>query len=101
VPIVITGASAGSVAIITSEHPSSTQSASTGGLGVVGQQTFTSNDLRWSPEERRFNDGSTYSRLVSLYTQLRDTLVRMFEYLKPMNAGYLLRDADVPSEYDF
>jgi hypothetical protein len=99
VPIVITGASAGSVAIVTSEHPSSTQSTSTGGIGIVGQQTFTSNDLRWNPERPAFNDGSLYSRLVVFYLQLRDVLTKMLEYMKPMNAGNLLRGVDASAEH--
>lgn len=87
VPLVIIGASIGSVAIINNENPTSTQFSTTGGLAVVGQQTFVSNDLRWQPQQPPQYGTDTYSRLVQLYTNLKEVLVKMLEYLRPFGGG--------------
>lgn len=89
VPIIITGASAGTIASSGGNQPEQQSTTSTGSLQPVGQQTFTSQDLRWEPQQPTASsfDGSTYSRLVQLYTSLRDTLAKILEYLRPFGGG--------------
>ncbi|HWO07604.1 MAG TPA: M15 family metallopeptidase [Candidatus Paceibacterota bacterium] len=85
-PLVIVGATVGG--LVPTSNSTSTQFNSSGNLAVVGQQTFTSNDLRWQPNQTNTPIPGTeqYSRLVQLYTALRDVLVRILEYLKPFSS---------------
>ncbi|MFZ2886682.1 MAG: hypothetical protein WA021_02565 [Minisyncoccia bacterium] len=89
VPLVITGAQAGTLAYVSGQQPQQSTSSlgAIGGIAATGQNTFTSNDLRWQPQQPLLPGGERYSRLVTLYSQLRDVLTRMINYLQPFSGA--------------
>lgn len=84
-PLVITGDQAGTVVYTGGQQPQQ-PATNIGSIQPTGQQTFTSQDLRYQQPQPVYSS-NTYSRLVQLYTELRNVLLVMLDQFRPFGGG--------------
>lgn len=95
-PIIITGASAGTIASTQQPSSGSTHQSTSSGRLPVGQQTFVSSNLGAPTPTPTYN-----SRLFQILSTLKTALTMLLDYLRPFNAGYQLRNIDHPEAHGY
>jgi hypothetical protein len=97
VPLIITGATAGTIAYVAGQEPPQQSTSSVGGIPAASQQTFSPSSPTFQGTNTAFTPQQTaFQRTLEV---LKSTLLLLLEYLKPFNNRTYLVEHE--SEYDY